>query len=647
MLSSTLVQRLIRHRMSRRRIGLAMSRSWVCWLLLVGVFVASATALQAYAGQLAAPQRASTLLEAQWADVPSLSGAQTAAAISPATTTTYTGWVGWDGNRAIYPSMYRTPTYLSSATNSSFAYQTKSNTSGSLGVANSAVVTLATTGKNASWYAYQPGGVGSGWILHTFFTGFGASSEYTEAQDEYWIVDYMDASQQIADLPSTTHLDLQTSYNSGINLTQGNTGTGSSGQELSSAMSLAVDVASAAFPPAGFALEPASVLLDLMGTTGGNNCGAVSTNTGPPPSGNETVNQWGQVTFNSYPLSGGWLGFGQSVYVETTIPLTSGGYLPRLGGDGGTVTVGAEDQIGEQPSDTCGFPNQDASSVTVSYPIWPAVSINGTVNLYPGGPVAPDATVLLAQSCPTGVPSLGSADYDLTTNSDGFWQFFADPGCTYTETATGSATYQSGTVTSLPVNIPTATTSLANEGNSTQVPTIFLGSGLVSFTETGLGSGQPGQSWSITLGGATVSVSPGSEIRFLEQNGSYSYTVGALTGYSASPSSGTVTLPGTTFPVSISFKEVSTYSASFSESGLPSGVNWVAEVGNSKQTAAAGSTITFTGLAGDYTYTIPSVLVLVSPTKACQYVPNYASGSVTGQMSLSVTFGRSSICVTT
>ncbi|MGC8688950.1 MAG: S53 family peptidase, partial [Thermoplasmata archaeon] len=71
----------------------------------------------------------------------------------------------------------------------------------------------------------------------------------------------------------------------------------------------------------------------------------------------------------------------------------------------------------------------------------------------------------------------------------------------------------------------------------------------VTFTESGLPSGT---SWSVTLAGSTKS-STTNTITFSEPNGSYSFSVGAVTGYTASPSSGTITVNGANVNQAITF----------------------------------------------------------------------------------------------
>ncbi|MGC9137644.1 MAG: S53 family peptidase, partial [Thermoplasmata archaeon] len=71
----------------------------------------------------------------------------------------------------------------------------------------------------------------------------------------------------------------------------------------------------------------------------------------------------------------------------------------------------------------------------------------------------------------------------------------------------------------------------------------------VTFTESGLPSGT---SWSVTLAGSTKS-STTNTITFSEPNGSYSFSVGTVTGYTASPSSGTINVNGANVNQAITF----------------------------------------------------------------------------------------------
>ena len=71
----------------------------------------------------------------------------------------------------------------------------------------------------------------------------------------------------------------------------------------------------------------------------------------------------------------------------------------------------------------------------------------------------------------------------------------------------------------------------------------------VTFTESGLPSGTP---WYVTLNGITQTSSSNS-ITFSEYDGLYSYTIGSVSGYTDSPSSGSVYVSGGSSPITIEY----------------------------------------------------------------------------------------------
>ena len=125
------------------------------------------------------------------------------------------------------------------------------------------------------------------------------------------------------------------------------------------------------------------------------------------------------------------------------------------------------------------------------------------------------------------------------------------------------------------------------------------------FSETGLPSGT---NWSVAVG-TTTHTSTGSTISFTEANGTYSYTVGAVTGFTATPSSGSVTVNGAAKTVSIAFAKAgtgTTYSVTFTETGLPTGTSWSVTL-NGQTLSSTTSTITFQEANGSYAFTVGSV----------------------------------------
>ena len=127
----------------------------------------------------------------------------------------------------------------------------------------------------------------------------------------------------------------------------------------------------------------------------------------------------------------------------------------------------------------------------------------------------------------------------------------------------------------------------------------------LTFSATGLPTGT---NWSVTVG-ATTHTSTGSTISFTEANGTYSYTVGAVAGYTATPSSGSVTVNGAAETVSLAFAKASTettYSVTFTETGLPTGTSWSVTLNGSTKSSTT-ATIAFQEPNGSYAFTVGSV----------------------------------------
>jgi YVTN family beta-propeller protein len=127
----------------------------------------------------------------------------------------------------------------------------------------------------------------------------------------------------------------------------------------------------------------------------------------------------------------------------------------------------------------------------------------------------------------------------------------------------------------------------------------------LTFSETGLPAGT---NWSVTVG-TTTHTTTGGTISFAEVNGTYSYTVGAVVGYTATPSSGSVTVNGATKAVSIAFAKASTgatYAVTFTETGLPAGTSWSVTLNGSTKSSTT-ATVTFQEANGSYSFTVGSV----------------------------------------
>jgi hypothetical protein len=130
------------------------------------------------------------------------------------------------------------------------------------------------------------------------------------------------------------------------------------------------------------------------------------------------------------------------------------------------------------------------------------------------------------------------------------------------------------------------------------------GSYAVTFTETGLESGTE---WSVNLSGSVVSSST-NRVVYAEENGSYNFTLGSVTGYGVSPSTGSVSVVGAPRGVSVTYSPLvaPTFEVTFTETGLPSGTNWSVDVNGSLlwgTSPTLGTNLT----NGSYPFLIPAL----------------------------------------
>ena len=139
----------------------------------------------------------------------------------------------------------------------------------------------------------------------------------------------------------------------------------------------------------------------------------------------------------------------------------------------------------------------------------------------------------------------------------------------------------------------------------------------VTFIENGLPSGVP---WYINLSNGNDSGSiTGSSYSFSIANGTYLYTIGTTDKtYEPSPSSGPFTVNGASVSESITFNLV-TYTVTFIENGLPSGVPWYVNLSNGQLFSSVSNTLSFRESNGTYTFTLYNNGI---------YIPNPSSGTI-------------------
>lgn len=122
----------------------------------------------------------------------------------------------------------------------------------------------------------------------------------------------------------------------------------------------------------------------------------------------------------------------------------------------------------------------------------------------------------------------------------------------------------------------------------------------VEFTETGL----PGGNWSVALSTSTGSSPAGSSISFEVPDGSYSYRVAPIPGFT-SASTGMVDVEGANQTVAVVFAAVD-YVVSLRASDLPAGTPWSANIAPESYNTT-GSTITFSLPNGSYAFSTLSL----------------------------------------
>ncbi len=145
----------------------------------------------------------------------------------------------------------------------------------------------------------------------------------------------------------------------------------------------------------------------------------------------------------------------------------------------------------------------------------------------------------------------------------------------------------------------------------------------VVFSEIGLNSGTL---WSVDLGGSTEQSSV-QNISFSEQNGTYTFSVGRIGTYQATPSSGAVRVAGTPVVEAIGFSP-KIFDLNFTESGLPSGGWWEVNLSGDAE-ASSSTTITFQTRSGPtYSYDVVGDSGYTAATAAGEVTVNGSAVSV-------------------
>ncbi len=146
------------------------------------------------------------------------------------------------------------------------------------------------------------------------------------------------------------------------------------------------------------------------------------------------------------------------------------------------------------------------------------------------------------------------------------------------------------------------TGSVTVKGSSVNEPTLRFAQVTyqVTFSETGI---PVGTTWWVNLTtGQSREGTGGSTIIFLEPNGSYVYSVSASPDTNAAPG-GTFDVSGAALSILVPFSSTY-YSVTFSETGLPTGVQWWVNLTGGPSGSSTSTTLTLSLVNGTWQYTV-------------------------------------------
>jgi hypothetical protein len=561
--------------------------------------------------------------------------------------TTHTGWGGWDGNSVIYATQYSPLTYLP-AQSSHVAWENATNDSGL--VPNALVVSEdGSSGESQDYDGYSYNALGY-LQIQIGYTVAGASDQCEHdiplkiPETIYDYTAFQSVTEAANGLPANNatafSLGQVDDYWFGLNAT---TSTSVNTPDWSGLLGLGLAALGLTQGEISIPIAALSFYSALFGLYSPPVASHADTTTFSGPSGSMT--QWAEID------NGTWGGVlnnvpcptpGTDVFAQASTMQINIFTNALASVQSGFVSISAQNQMADPINTLCSQTTCSGSSLVYGattapllYGLEPAVSIGGSVDMYPGGPAATGAQLTLQQSCGGGTPT----DFIETIGGSGSWHFFADPGCTYSYTASYNGDWDGYSVSLFHSGaFGSGLTALSQAGTDHESLNIGVGGGEVNFVESGLASGT---SWSVTFNGTTES-QPVNTITFIVVNGSYSYTVGSKGGYTVSPSGGSVTVSGAAYSEPITFTALGPYTVTMSESGLPAKYSWSASVGSTGESGAAGTELEWTGLSGANSFGVNEVTV----GETCPnghitieyYVPSPAAGTVTGPQHISVTF---------
>ena len=161
-------------------------------------------------------------------------------------------------------------------------------------------------------------------------------------------------------------------------------------------------------------------------------------------------------------------------------------------------------------------------------------------------------------------------------------------------------TYSVSTVFGTTPSPSSGTLNIGTQGETVDVT--YTPAYTVTFSENSTYQLPSGTQWSAKLGSSTYSTT-GTSISVGVSDGTYSYTVGSHIDFTQTPSSGNVTVNGTSETINVNFEA----DAVFQESGLPSGTTWYTSIDSGGSVSSKSQDMYFPEVGGTYDFNVSSV----------------------------------------
>jgi hypothetical protein len=299
----------------------------------------------------------------------------------------------------------------------------------------------------------------------------------------------------------------------------------------------------------------------------------------------------------------------QNVYQPTTINFTEVGLAF---GTAWSVTIGTDAQT--SLSSSMAFLEQEgayAYSVApppgfVASPASGAVVLNSTATVVQVSFVsAVSSTIYFNESFFNSLPF--GTQWSVTLN--GTTVSSTSPSIVFVEPI-GSYAYTVNYVSNYAPSPQTGTVSVTGGPfGGTSVTVSFLYNGRAAYQLHFQESGLVGAPWSVLWNGTSLYTTPSNTLTLTEPNGTYTWSIPPVHGYSVAPRHGTFLMYSPySPPISLTFKAQATYSVEFDESGLPIGSSWTVTLNGTQSSSSFGpSPILFSEPNATYTYAVASI----------------------------------------